>query len=143
MAIYLHICTIIINKQAIHDKYAGGLAQFKVDFHFTASDMHQEDKRLVSFGMWDQDQFDIQALVEAGLEYHESDPQTSDILVIYRYNDAGDNGWLHHNQVFAWHIDAGEKELHLVETISNMAVDDINVLRDMGHNLLQAIWVDE
>ena len=141
MPVYLHVYNLIILKQAVIDKYSGGLEQFKADFNFPHDEhLDQEDDELLSFGLMDDD-FDIERLRRNGLHYDETHKSSNDMTYVYRYDPdpETDVPWLYHNQVFAWHKDADESTIEEAMRVSNMPMNEIGELQDIGKNPLTAI----
>jgi hypothetical protein len=69
MPVYLHIFNLIIDKKAIIKKYSGGIEQFRIDYKIPQSEINQEDDELFSLGQMGTDEFDIESLINKGLNY--------------------------------------------------------------------------
>lgn len=144
MAIYLDIFNLVINKKAITEKYIGGLERFRKDYNIPSSEINHEDGQLFSLGQMDPDEFDIEKLIQNGLSYDRDQRYSVDFTIVCRYQDAfWEVDWLEHNNIFAWHIDSTEKELQLVDEVSNMFVSKIAALIDQGKNPLKTIWIKD
>ena len=48
MPIYIQLCSLVVPKEVLKTKYAGGITQFKEDYSFDRSELHQEDELLIS-----------------------------------------------------------------------------------------------
>jgi len=67
--VYLHISNLIIKKEAIAEKYNGGLEKFRKDYNIPESEINQEDGSLFSLGKMNPDEFDIEKLLQNGLSF--------------------------------------------------------------------------
>lgn len=140
MAVYLHIFNLIIKRQTVIDKYAGGVDQFRIDYDLPHSEINQEDDELFSLGQMDVDEFDFDRLIAKGLNYDEAQQSSDDFIVLYRYDDLPwELNWIAHNQVFAWHVDTSPDIILKVEEISNMSIDALSEQMKQGNNLFKAI----
>jgi hypothetical protein len=55
MPIYIDIFSLILDKKVVAQKYQGGLAQFRIDYHIPASEINEEDDELFSLGQMNAD----------------------------------------------------------------------------------------
>ena len=140
MATYVHIYNLIIRKQAVIEKYLGGIEQFRIDYNIPSSEINQEDDQLFSLGQMNADQFDVNSLISKGLSFDAEQQKTNDFVILYRYGDLfWEANWIEHNKVFVWHIDTSSEILLKVDEISNMTMDDINEQLEKGNNLFKTI----
>ncbi|MBK7095067.1 MAG: hypothetical protein IPH57_08480 [Saprospiraceae bacterium] len=138
MAIYLDIYNLIINKKAITEKYIDGLERFREDYIIQSSEINHEDGQLFSLGQMNADEFDIDKLVQNGLNYDHDLRYSDDFTIVCRYQDAfWEVDWLEHNNVFAWHIDSDSQEVQLAKEVLNMPMYRIAELIDQGKILLK------
>ena len=140
MATYVHIYNLIIRKQAVIEKYSGGIEQFRIDYNIPSSEINQEDDELFSLGQMNADQFDVYSLISKGLSFDAAEQKSDDFVILYRYGDLfWDANWIEHNKVFAWHIETSNEILLKVDVISNMTMDDISEQFEKGNNLFKTI----
>ena len=140
MATYVDIYNLIIRKQAVIEKYSGGIEQFRIDYNIPSSEINQEDDELFSLGQMNDDQFDIDSLISKGLNFDAAKQKSDDFLILYRYGDLfWEANWIEHNKVFAWHIETSSEILLKVDEISNMTMDDISEQFEKGNNLFKTI----
>ena len=140
MATYVHIYNLIIRKQAVIEKYSGGIKQFRIDYNIPSSEINQEDDELFSLGQMNDDQFDVDSLISKGLSFDAAKQKSDDFVILYRYGDLfWDANWIEHNKVFAWHIETSNEILLKVDVISNMTMDDISEQFEKGNNLFKTI----
>ena len=87
MATYVHIYNLIIRKQAVIEKYSGGIEQFRIDYNIPSSEINQEDDELFSLGQMNGDQFDVDSLISKGLSFDAEQQKSDDFVILYRYGD--------------------------------------------------------
>lgn len=140
MPVYIHTVSLIVSKKSILEKYQGGLEAFKKDFKIDISDLHQEDQDLFCVARMDVDDYDIELLMERGMEFDEPNQFSNDYVYVYRYGGMlWKVDWLIENQIFAWHPSTNSKELAMVEEVCNTNVDDLFIKWEKP---FQAIWLD-
>jgi hypothetical protein len=134
MPLFIDLFNLIIDKKAVSQKYTGGIEQFRKDYNFPVSNVHQEDDELFSLGQMN-NQFHIEGLIENGLSFDHVNKRSDNFTILPRYGQIyWKVAWLKHNQVFAWHICANSSTLEKVEEISSMSLDKINALISQGNN---------
>lgn len=144
MAVYVDLCNLIIDKQSVIEKYDGGLVQFRLDYNIPASEVNQEDDELFLLAKMNADEFDIDALVAKGLHFDYEKYQSKDFTILPRIGDfLWETDWLHHNRVFAWHVNTSQKVLAKVHEISNLTMDVIQEEIEKGNFLLKTIRLEE
>ena len=140
MATYVHNYNLIIRKQAVIEKYTGGIEQFRIDYNIPSSEINQEDDELFSLGQMNDDQFDVDSLISKGLSFDTDQQKSDDFVILYRYGDLfWEANWIVHNKVFAWHIETSSEILLKVDEISNMTMDAISEQFEKGNNLFKTI----
>jgi hypothetical protein len=140
MATYVHIYNLIIRKQAVIEKYLGGIEQFRIDYNIPSSEINQEDDELFSLGQMNADQFDVDSLLSKGLSFDADQQKSDDFVILYRYGALfWEANWIKHNKVFAWHIETSSEILLKVDEISNMTMDDISEQFEKGNNVFKTI----
>ena len=90
MPICIDIFSLILDKKVIAQKYHGGLAQFRIDYHIPASEINEEDDELFSLRQMNADEFDLAALVAKGLSYDDKLLRSDDFTITCRYGDVDD-----------------------------------------------------
>ena len=69
-----------------------------------AGEYNQEDDELFGVARMNADEFDIEKLIQGGLEYNEDTENSNDFVIITRYDGAlWQTDWLDNNGIFAWH----------------------------------------
>ena len=141
MPVYLDIANYIFDKQALEKKYKGGCTQFRVDWKVGDNDTSQEDDELICLARMNVDEFDIDALIGAGLSYDDGKEQSEDFVAVTRYGGAlWETEWLSYNSTYAWHVDCKnwqkEKALYLSE---EMRMEEIQELLEQGVEVFQTI----
>ncbi len=107
MPVYLHLANLIVDKAAVARKYAGGIEQFRLDYHIGGENYNQEDDELFNIARMNIDEFDIERLTARGLHYEEEPEFSPDFVLKYRYDKTmWDVPWLDYTIIFAWHINA-------------------------------------
>lgn len=144
MAIYLELANLIVNKDAIRNKYKGGIIAFRRKYLKDHKNRNQEDHFLFSISRLNADEFDIDDLVDNGLFYDSKLHRSDDFVILNRLQGLlWKVDWIDSNPVFAWHTNAGPKEKAEVDRISNMPFDKIIELNQQGQNLLSTIIISE
>lgn len=105
------------------------------------NDTSQEDDELICLARMNIDEFDIDALIRAGLSYDEEQGYSEDFVALTRYGGAiWEEKWLSYNSTYAWHIDCKkwqkEKALYISE---EMRMEEISKLLDEGVEVFQTI----
>jgi hypothetical protein len=138
MPIYIDIFSLILDKKVVAQKYHGGLAQFRIDYHIPASEINEEDDELFSLGQMNADEFDLAALVAKGLSYDDKLLRSDDFTITCRYGDIlWKVDWLEENGVFAWHVNTQSAQKQRAIQISEMFVSEIFAEIEKGNYLLK------
>ena len=141
MPIYIHLANIVVVKKIIDKKNDGGCNQFRIDWDIDAGIHNQEDDELFGVARMNYDEFDIEKLIEGGLEYNEDLENSNDFVLVTRYDGAlWQTDWLDNNGVFAWHSkciqEQKERAIHIGEV---MTMQEIVDLGEKGVNVFQTI----
>jgi len=141
MPIYIHLANIVVDKKIIDKKYDGGCNQFRIDWDIDAGIYNQEDDELFGVARMNYDEFDIEKLIEGGLEYNEDLENSNDFVLVIRYDGAlWQTDWLDNNGVFEWHSkciqEQKERAIHIGEV---MTMQEIVDLGEKGVNVFQTI----
>ena len=90
------------------------------------------------------DVFEIDKLMERGLEFNADLQHSNDFVAISRYGGAHwTTDWLNSNQTFAWHVNCNPKQkIRAIEIGEVMTMDKIQALLDKGINVLKTIKTD-
>ena len=141
MPVYLDLANLIFDKEVLERKYRGGCAQFRVDWKVDDTDTSQEDDELICLARMNIDEFDIDALIRAGLNYDDAQRHSEDFIALTRYGGAiWEVKWLSYNSTYAWHIDCKkwqkEKALYISE---EMRMEEISKLLDEGVEVFKTI----
>ena len=115
MPIYLHPSNLIVRKSAVRKRYKGGLNQFRIDHNTTSENHNQEDRMLFSISRLNVDEFDIDFILDKGLQ------RATDFTIYSRL--AGilwKSNWLEENAVFAWHRDEHSFLISKTEEVCEM-----------------------
>lgn len=141
MPVYLDVANLIFDKQVLERKYKGGCTQFRFDWKVGENDTSQEDDELICLARMNVDEFDIDALIGAGLSYDDEQEQSDDFVPITRYGGAlWETEWLSYNSTYAWHVACKnwqkEKALYLSE---EMRMEEIQELLEQGVEVFQTI----
>ena len=125
MPIYIQLCSLVVPKEVLKTKYAGGVAQFKEDYSFERSELHQEDDLLISIAYMNPDEIEIERLVERGLSFEEFPKQNSeDFTVIRRYGGVcWENDTIKNNSVYVWHNNTPSNQIKLAQKLANKFMD--------------------
>ena len=141
MPIYIHLANMIVDKKIIDTKYYGGCNQFRIDWDIDAGIYNQEDDELFGVARMNADEFDIEKLIQGGLEYNEDAENSNDFVIITRYDGAHwQTDWLHYNGIFAWHSNCIQEQkdraLHIGEVMTMQEVIDLS---EKGVNVFETI----
>lgn len=121
MPIYIQLCLLVVPKDVLKTKYAGGITQFKEDYSFDRSELHQEDDLLISIAYMNPDEIEIELLVEHGLSFEEfPNPNSTDFTIITRYGGVcWENDIITANSVYVWHNNTPINQIKLAQKLSN------------------------
>jgi len=141
MPIYIHLANIVVDKKIIDKKYDGGCNQFRIDWDIDTGIYNQEDDELFGVARMNYDEFDIEKLIEGGLEYNEDLENSNDFVIVTRYDGPlWKTDWLDNNGIFVWHSkciqEQKERAIHIGEV---MTMEEIIDLGEKGVNVLQTI----
>jgi hypothetical protein len=140
MPTYIHLANLIINKAAVEEKVDGGCDAFRKYLHERENELLQEDDELFSLTRMNYDEFNIDKLVEFGLDFDEKKFCSKDFVLIVRYGgEHWSVDWLENNTIFAWHIESDVALIEKAKKISNMFMDEIAEMQDRGENPLVVI----
>jgi hypothetical protein len=141
MPTYIHLSNLIVTKEAIRNKYSGGIEQFRIDFDITGDNYHQEDALLFALAMMNSDEFNLDELIEKGLEFNEAENSSRDFVIYNRYGGAEwQVEWLNDNGVFAWHILSDAAAVAMAEDLGNASMDRLMAEFHRGKNPFKTIW---
>ncbi|MDA9872603.1 hypothetical protein N9C25_00100 [Saprospiraceae bacterium] len=144
MPVYLDLANLVFEKRLLDQKYIGGCDQFRLDWNIVNSEANEEDDELISLASMNMDEFEIEKLIERGLEFNSDLQCSNDFVAISRYGGAHwETDWLNNNDTFAWHVkcDAKQKE-RAVQIGEVMTMDKIQELNDKGINVYKTIKTD-
>ena len=121
MPIYIQLCSLVVSKEVLKTKYAGGITQFKEDYSFDRSELHQEDELLISIAYMNPDEIEIELLVERGLSFEEfPKPNSTDFTIITRYGGlCWENDTITANSVYVWHKNTSKNQIKLAQKLAN------------------------
>ena len=140
MPVYITLSNLIIKKEAIHQKYKGGLSQLKADFSYKDEENGQEDNMLINLRSMNADDHDIEKLMQGGLSFDEENQHSDDFVIRPRYGGClWEAPWLDDNRVYAWHKEDNPE--HIKEAIrkGEIPLRDISAMYDKGLNPFEAI----
>ena len=145
MPIHLDLANLVFDKKKLDQKYTGGCVQFRDDWNTIENELHQEDDELISIGAMNVDDFEIDKLIERGLEFDPDSQWSNDFVAISRYGgEHWTTKWLKCNAVFAWHENCHPKQKdRAVEIGERMTMDHIQALLDQGINVFATIKTDK
>ena len=144
MPVYLDLANLVFEKRLLDQKYIGGSDQFRLDWNTINSEANQEDDELLSLASMNMDDFEIDKLIERGLEFNSDLQHSNDFVAISRYGGAHwETDWLNNNETFAWHVncDAKQKE-RAIQIGEVMTMDKIQELGDKGIDVYKTIKTD-
>ena len=141
MPVYLDLANLIFDKEVLERKYRGGCAQFRIDWKVDDTDTSQEDDELICLARMNIDEFEIDALIRAGLSYDEEQGYSEDFVALTRYGGAiWDVKWFSYNSIYAWHVDCKKWQKEKAFYISEeMRMEEISKLLDEGVEVFQTI----
>lgn len=141
MPVYLDLTNIVFEKQLLEHKYPGGCDQFRLDWDVINHEAHQEDDELISLASMNLDEFQIEKLIDKGLEFNSELQYSNDFVAISRYGGKHwQADWLQNNQTFAWHVNCTPKQKErAVEIGEVMTMDKIVEFFDAGINIFKTI----
>ena len=141
MPIYVHLANMIVDKKIIDKKYDGGCNQFRIDWDIDNGEHNQEDDELFGVARMNADEFDIEKLIQGGLEYHEDTENSNDFVIITRYDGAlWQADWLDNNGIFAWHSKCIQEQKDRAIYIGEiMTMQEVVDLGEKGVNVFQTI----
>lgn len=145
MPVYMTIFSLIIRKNAIDQKYSGGLEQFREDYRLGVREVDQEDDELVKIGAMNDDELDIDTLVEKGLHFDEEQQYSDDFTILYRHGPDlfWKVPWLAQNGIFAWHIEARPDLIEKAFQVGFLTGREINQMFDDGKDPFAVIRSEE
>jgi len=140
MPIYIHLANLIVPKPVIEKKYAGGADQFRKDYSIDGDNHHQEDDLLFSISRMNCDDYDLNKLVEKGLDYDFKEGRSTDFTILSRYGGVlWDMDWLEYNGMFAWHINTEEEKIDMARKRNELTMDKISEMFELGMNPFKTI----
>lgn len=141
MPVYLDLANLVFEKKLLDQKYFGGCDQFRLDWNIIDSEVNQEDDELISLVSMNIDEFEIEKLIENGLEFNSDLQYSNDFVAISRYGGAHwETDWLNSNETFAWHVNCDPKQKERAVHISEiMTMDKIQELYDKGIDVFKTI----
>jgi hypothetical protein len=117
MPIATELTNLLIPKDVVSKKYFGGESQFIQDFNINDSNnRHSQDDELFSIAAMNADEYDIDTLVNKGLEF--KNDSSNDFVICSRYGGFYWNvDWVEGNYMFIWHKKASqgkvERAIHI------------------------------
>ena len=141
MPIYIHLANMIVDKKIIDTKYYGGCNQFRIDWDIDAGIYNQEDDELFGVARMNADEFDIEKLIQGGLEYKEDTENSNDFVIITRYGGAlWQTDWLDNNGIFTWHSNCIQEQKDRAIYVGEiMTMQEVVDLGEKGVNVFQTI----
>lgn len=144
MPTYIHLANLIINKEAVEKKVVGGCEAFRKYVHERENELLQEDDELFSLTRMNYDEFNLDKLVEFGLDFDDKNFCSKDFVLIVRYGgELWSVDWLENNLIFAWHVESDSALINKAKEVSNMLMDDIVELIERGENPLTVISMNQ
>lgn len=138
MPTYIHPANLVLEIKAVESHYKGGLNAFYAD-HKNWKEIH-EDNEIIRVAAMNVDDFDIDLLVERGLEFDPVKQSSSHFCVYGRYGYIGwVCPWLVMGDVFCWHVNCDEELIDRAKNIMNTPVNDLSDAFDRGENPFQVI----
>ena len=144
MPVYLDLANLVFEKRLLYQKYHGVCDQFLLDWNMVNSEADQEDDELISLASMNIDDFEIEKLIERGLEFNSDLQCSNDFVAISRYDGAHcEVDWLNNNDTFAWHVNCDPKQKERdVQIAEVMTMDIIQELGDKGIDVYKTIKTD-
>ena len=140
MPVYIELANLIVPKPVIEKKYAGGADQFRTDYSIDGDNYHQEDDLLFSISRMNCDDYDLNKLVEKGLDYDFKEGRSTDFTILSRYGGVlWDMDWLEYNGMFAWHINTEEEKIDMARKRNELTMDKISEMFELGMNPFKTI----
>ena len=140
MPVYIELANLIVPKPVIEKKYAGGTDQFRMDYSIDGDNHHQEDDLLFSISRMNCDDYDLNKLVEKGLDYDFKEGRSTDFTILSRYGGVlWDMDWLEYNGMFAWHINTEEEKIDMARKRNELTMDKISEMFELGMNPFKTI----
>jgi len=140
MPVYIEPANLIVPKPVIEKKYAGGADQFRKDYSIDGDNHHQEDDLLFSISRMNCDDYDLNKLVEKGLDYDFKEGRSTDFTILSRYGGVlWDMDWLEYNGMFAWHINTEEEKIDMARKRNELTMDKISEMFELGMNPFKTI----
>lgn len=135
MPVYLHFANLLVSKEAVHNKYSGGLEQFRLDYRINSDNENEEDVDLFSIAKMNIDEFDIDHLIAKGLQYDTELNRSDDFTIKSRYGSyLWATNWIVDNEIFAWHINTPQEQIDKAQTIANTTLDKLEEMYNNGTN---------
>ena len=141
MPVYIALSNLIIKKEAIHQKYQGGLSQYKEDFGYRDEENGQEDNMLIMDRKMNADEHKISKLMERGLSFDEEKQYSEDFVILVRHGGClWDAPWLDENGFYAWHKDDDPELIkEAIRVEEEVTVGEIGEMLDKGLNPYAAL----
>jgi hypothetical protein len=137
MPIILDLSNLIIPKSVVREKYIGGETQFIQDHQIDASEgRHTQDSMLFSLVRMNPDEFNLENLVQNGLEF--TDGISNDFVIHTRYGGfLWEADWARGNALFLWHKDEDSTKIDRAELIgSKMTIGQIQDALEQNEHFL-------
>jgi len=126
MPIATELTNLLIPKDVVSKKYFGGESQFIQDFNINDSNnRHSQDDELFSIAAMNADEYDIDTLVNKGLEF--KNDSSNDFVICSRYGGFYWNvDWVEGNYMFIWHKKASQSKVErAIHIETKMTMDKI------------------
>lgn len=138
MPIYMHPANLIVEIKTIESLYHGGKSAFYEDHkHWKEID---EDNEVIRIAAMNTDDFDIDLLMERGLEFDPEKPYSPHFCVYGRYGHLSwVTPWLVVGDVFCWHVQCDEDLIDRAKNIMHTSIDELAEAFDRGENLLRVL----
>lgn len=126
MPLYAQLSNLIVNKDAVKNKYIGGLESFRKKYINNSQPYNQEDNHLFSLSKMNSDEFEIQDLINEGLSFDTEKQFSNDFTILSRYGGLHwEVEWIkNYYSVFFAHINSSKWELEKVEEFCKMDAED-------------------
>jgi len=146
MPIYLSPACLIIDKKAIAQKYVGVVSKFCSDYFSKENEFSQENDEIFMIAPMNSDEYDIDELIQLGLDYDKEIGFSNDFVIYQRYYGyLWQVDWMEDNKFYAWHIDTnpklkskagkfGEIKMNRLEKIYNAGLEPFLPLTNENHN---------
>ena len=134
MPVFIHLSNLIVDKEAIKQKYKGGVDQFRLDFQ-NYNSLFQEDLELFSLAAMNSGDFSFDKLLEGGLHYYEFSQRSDDFVILDRYGGCHwQVDWLGHGAVYAAHANCSINHIIMAVQLECLTTNDIVRMREAGFN---------